>query len=285
MKPPRFLFHASAVGLSGEILRPIQHKQIIEAQAPTALPRYGGGASARLERFDVPGIVAHKGAATQANGAYQGHTDTFETTVQSTLTGFDLRGILTADVLTASVTSSHPSTAGGEPKISIKGSQIQGLRIAGKEIELEPRLDIFNQLDSLSKLRDYYKDNASFREDFERAAYVGQEGALPEDVRNFFPWRRHKKSSTLHEYNGMTIIPLYTVKNPSEPGFEVYGNVIRVHDFGRVHIGELIIESHRRRVMMLHADLGSPVEGTFTASCSDGNGGSGNPPPPNGGGN
>lgn len=278
MSTPRFLYHASAVALAGEIRRPFQHN--IDAQAASALPRYGGKCSARFDKFEVPDILSHNGASTEASGLYQEHPDTHETNVSATVTGLNIRGIVTVETLTSKVRSSHPASKDDEPGISIAGSQIKSLRIAGRDIVLESRLDIYSQLDTMAKLRDYYKENAAFRDDFDRAAYVGQETALPEDVWPFFPWRKYKRSTTVPKHRGMTVVPLYTVKNASEPGFEVYGNVIRVHDFGRVHIGELIIESHRRRLLMLHADLGSPVEAFFCAGCSDGNGSSGNPPPP-----
>ncbi len=158
------------------------------------------------------------------------------------------------------VQSTHPATKGAEPQISVAGSQITGLRVAGRDIVLEPRLDIYCQLATMTALRDYYKETAAFREDFERSAFVGRESALPEDVWHFFPWRRSQSSATLHEDQGLTIVPLYTIKNPSEPGFEVYENVIKVHDFGRVHIGELIIQGDRRRLLMKQAELQSPCE-------------------------
>jgi hypothetical protein len=278
MSTPRFLYHASAVGLAGQVLRPFQ--QSIDAQAASALPRYGGSCSAHFGKFQLQDVLSHAGASTKATAAYQESSDTHETGVSSTVKGLDIRGIVTVETLTSSVHCSHPATKHTEPGISIAGSEIKGLRIAGRDIVLESRLDIYDKLDTMAKLREYYKENAAFRDDFDGASYVGQQAALPEDVWQFFPWRNWKRSTTLPEHRGMTIVPLYTVKNASEPGFEVYGNVVRVHDFGRVHIGELIIESHRRRLLMLHADLGSPVEAFFCAGCSDGNGGSGNPPPP-----
>ncbi|HTX34554.1 MAG TPA: choice-of-anchor P family protein [Bryobacteraceae bacterium] len=276
MRTPRFLYHASAVGLAGQVRRPIQ--RIIDAQASTALPRYGGHSSARFDKFELENILSHDGTATEAIAAYQDSSDTHETSVSATVTGLNIRGVVTVKSLTSKVASSHPASRDEEPRISIAGSEIQGLRIAGRDIVLEPRLDIYSQLDTMTKLGDYYRGNTAFRDDLDAAAYVGRAADLPEDVWPFFPWRKVKRSSTLPQHRGMTIVPLYTVKNPSEPGFEVYGNVVRVHDFGRIHIGELIIESHRRRLLMMHADLGSPVEASFCAGCTDGNGSQGQPP-------
>jgi len=278
MNTPRFLYHASAVGLAGEVRRPFQ--QPIHAQATTALPRYGGHAASRVDNFQLADIVTHSTASSDATGVYNQLSNSFETTVKATVTGLDIRGVVTVESLTSMVHSTHPATKGAEPHISVSGSEINGLRVAGRDIVLESRLEIYSKLATMTALRDYYKETADFREDFERAAFVGRESALPEDVWHFFPWRRSKSSATLHEDQGLTIVPLYTIKNPSEPGFEVYENVIKVADFGRVHIGELIIQGDRRRLLMVHADLGSPCEGCVSAGCSDGNGTN----PPDGGG-
>jgi hypothetical protein len=280
MSTPRFLYHASAVALTGEIRRPYQ--QVIECQATTALPRYGGRGSSSLGPFEFYDILSHSGVASEASGVFRPEKNHFETTAQSSVKSLSLRGIVTVESLNSRVQSTHPGTKGAEPSISIDGSEIKGLRIAGRDIQLEPRLDIYKQLDTMTKLRDYYRENAAFRQDFEHSTYVGEEASLPEDLRHFFPWRRHKPSRELHHYRDMTMVPLYTIKNPSEPGFEVYGNAVKIADFGKVHIGELIIEPHRRRVLMLHVEMGSPVEGYLDGGCSDGNG-SGTPPPDNGG--
>jgi len=278
MSTLRFLYHASAVGLSGEIRRPFPHT--IDVQAASALPRYGGRAAARHGIYQLPGIVSHQGAATEAASLYNRGAGAHETTVFASVTQLDLRSIVTAGALAAAVRCAHSADGQDEPSIGLGGSEIRGLRIAGREIVLESRVDLYSRLDTMALLRDYYRDNAEFREDFDRAAFVGQSERLPADLRRFFPWRRYTRSTRLPEHRGMTVVPLFTVKNASEPGLEIYGNVIRIHDFGIVQLGELIVESHRRRVMMLHADMGSPVEGEVTASCVDGNGSA---PPPDGG--
>jgi len=279
MNTPRFLYHASAVGVAGEVRRPFQ--QVIHCQASSALPRYGGHAHSRVDKFQLADIVKHSACFTHATGIYNKETDSFETTVQSTVADIDVRGVVTADLTTAKVHSNHPNKPGVEPSITVEGSEIKGLRVAGRVIDLEPRVNIYCEHTTLSGLRKYYSENKQFQQDFESEAFVDNEAKLPEDVLHFFPWRRRKSSTDLHHHNNMVIVPLYKVKNPSERGFEVYGNVIKVHDFGRVHIGELIIEGNRRRVMMLHVDMGSPCEGCVSFSCGDGNGGQ--VPPPDGG--
>lgn len=282
MSTPRFLYHASAVGLSGEIRRPFH--QHLDCQASTALPRYGGRAGATIKSFEIGGVVAHAGVSTRLSGLYNQQLDAFETIVQSTVTGLDIEKRLTADTLTATVHSIHPALPPEpgkppvEPSIKVTGSAISGLRIDGEQIDLESLVDFYSERDTLTGLGAYYKNDSDFRKQFEEDCYVGRENDLPDNVRHFFPWRRRNTSPTLHLHNHMAVAPLFRVKNPSRPGFEVYGNVIRVEGFGRFHFGELMIEGNRRRVMILRAELGSPCEGEVNAGCSDGNG----TPPPGG---
>jgi len=282
MSTPRFLFHASAVGLSGEIRRPFQ--QNIDCQASTALPRHGGHAKAAIKSFELGGVVAHSGVFTEVTG--RTGPNTFETTVQAGVTGLNLEGKLKAQVLMGVIHSSHPARYPEkgedaiEPAISLAGTTIIGLEIGGHEIELRPLFDFSAPFThTMTGLREYYEKDTGFRQALESAAYSGKEEQLPEEVRKFFPWRRRQPSAILHRDRKMTILPLYTVVKAG-PGLEVYGNVIRVPNFGRVHIGELIIERNRRRLLMLHADLGSPCEGTVNCSCADGNGTT--DPPPDG---
>ena len=284
MSTPRFLYHASAVGLSGEIRRPFH--QHLDCQASTALPRYGGRAGALIKSFEIGGVLAHGGVSTRLSGLYNPELDAFETICQSTVTGLDIEKRLTADTLTSVVHSIHPALPPkpGEPpvqpSIKVKGSVATGVKIDGEEIVLKSLVDFYSQYDTLTGFGKYYEGDPVFRQQFETDCYVGKEEVLPDNVRHFFPWRRRSSSPTLHLHNHMAIVPLFRVMNQSRPGFEVYGNVIRVEGFGRFHFGELMIEGNRRRVMMLRAELGSPCEGEVNCSCTDGNGTS---DPPGGG--
>jgi hypothetical protein len=64
------------------------------------------------------------------------------------------------------------------------------------------------------------------------------------------------------------------VNNKNEPGvFEVRGNVVYVPDFGRIHLGEMVITPHERRLKMIHANLGSPAHADISVCCVCGGGG------------
>jgi hypothetical protein len=272
---PRYLFHAHAIGLSGHITRPFE--ELIDVQAASALPPTGGLSSGRKRSYRLRGILTHQGAHSKATGSFNRDTKANETLATATVQGFNLCDTVVADDITARITSVH--LVGGEHRITPQGSAFLNLRIAGRVIELEDNVDVFHELDTLEKVRDHYRNNTNdFRTNFDRQAYAGEDAVLPENKRRYFRWFRHGSTGELPVCKGgFTIVPLFKVKNPSAPGFEVHGNVISVENFGRIILGELIISGDRRRLTMLHVDLGSPTEGAVTAAAAEGNGGTTDP--------
>jgi hypothetical protein len=168
MDTPRFLYHGHAVGVSGRITRPFE--ETIAVQAPSALPTSGGYSSARQEPYRLREVFSHKGARTEATGSHSPKTETHDTAVTATVDGFNLCDVVLADSFTARITSVHPAGKPGEPRITPQGSMFHKLRIAGKDIILESKVDDYDKLDSIGKLREHYKSNAQFREGFRRDA-------------------------------------------------------------------------------------------------------------------
>lgn len=277
MKGPRFLHHAQAVGVAGRITRPFE--ELIEGQAPSALTPWGGYSSNRKTGFRVREVISYGATYTETAGSFNERDDAHETVATATVEDFNLAGVVTAELILGRVNSSHPATRDDEPSITPQGSTFRGLRIAGYDIELESLVDEYTTLSTMKKLREHYRDNDKFRETFERGTFVGKKDAIQDEKKHkYFPWCRHQRSKQLPEHRGGTIVPLFLIKNPSAPGFDVHGNVVYIKDFGRVQIGELVIKSHERRLTMLRADLGSPIEGTFDAASVVGNGGHTDPP-------
>lgn len=264
---PRFNYHAHAFALQGEITHPIQAK--LEPQAPSAVSPFGGFGYARADPFNLHEIFAHRGARSRAEGGYNAKTDEHFAVAHAMMEGFNISDVVTVDAISARLVTMH-STRQEEPCISPHGSTIENLRIAGHPIELIPLIGVYHDLDTMSKLRDHYKANAQFQNSFHQDACVGKEADLPPKKRKFFPWRRHKTNGELPEFRGHTIVPLFRIVDPKVPGIEVHGNVISIHQFGRLHIGEMVVSRDERRVTMIHADLGSPQSGDGTAcfSCS-----------------
>lgn len=270
-RSPRFHHHAHAVAISGEVTRPFQ--EIIDAQAVSTVPPIGGSSSAQAERYRLPSVLMHQGARSKSTASYNQNTKGYESVTSASVEGFNIADVVVADFFTVRVASTFLPGA-KEPQISPHGSMFHKLRIAGRDIILEPNVDLFHELDTLTKVSDDYRDNKNgFRDAFNRDAFVGRDAALPDTHKSFFPWRKQTATGNLPTYSGHTIVPLFVVKNSSDPDFVVHGNVVYVKDFGVIHIGEMLIASNERRVTMIHADLGSPMAADIIAGSGCGGGG------------
>jgi hypothetical protein len=272
---PRFHYHAHAIALAGEVTSPFH--EIIDVQAPATIPSMGGFSSSHAERYRLPSVLMHHGARSKASGKHNPDGKTHEAMAYAAVEGLNIEDVLTVDFVTAHVTATYFTDLGDDQELQIspRGSMFHKLRIAGRDIILEPNVDLYHELDTLAKVKKAYSDNANgFKDRLDRDAFIGQGNVLPESHHRFFPWRKQKPTGDLPEYHGHTIVPLFFVKNPTEPGkFEVRGNVIYVPNFGRIHLGELVITPHERRVTMIHADLGSPADADASVDCVCGGGG------------
>jgi hypothetical protein len=279
IQKPRFHYHAHAIALAGEVTHPFQ--EIIDVQAPATIPPMGGFSSSHARRYRLPGIVMHHGVRSKATGKHNPQTKTHEAMAYAAVEGLNIENVVTADFITAHVTATYYTDRGQnqEPEITPRGSMFHKLRIAGRDIELEPNADLYHELDTLAKVMQAYSDNKDgFKDRFDRDTFAGQENQLPASHHRFFPWRKQQPNGNLPVCNGHTIVPLFTVRNPNEPGvFEVRGNVVYVPNFGRIHLGEMVVTQNERRVMMIHADMGSPADADLFAASGCGGGGSTDP--------
>lgn len=272
---PRFHYHAHAIALAGEITHPFH--EIIDVQAPATIPSMGGVSSSHKKGYRLRGVLMHQGAHSHTAGRHNLEANAHEVMAHASLGGLNIEDKLTVDFVTAHLTATYQTGSEDddqEPQISPRGSMFHRLRIAGRDIDLEPLADLYHELDTMTKVRKAYSDNNKFRKALDRDAFIGQEATLPASHHRFFPWRMHKPNGKLPEYHGHTVVPLFRVKNKNEPGvFEVRGNVVYVPDFGRIHLGELMITPYERRVTMIRADLGSPVHADVAAASGCGGGG------------
>jgi hypothetical protein len=278
MNKTRFLYHAQAVGLSGKITRPFE--QNLDVQAVSAIPSSGGYSSARINDVRIREIFHCPTVHSETTGSFNEKNDSHDTSATATAEGFNLSDVVTAQVITARVSSSHAAGRDEEPSIRALGTSIQGLRIAGRDIELESLVDDFSELDTMTKLRERYKKDDGFRKRIQETAMIGRRSELADErLHRFFPWCHRKPTDELPEFRHTTILPLFRILNPSAPGFRVIGNVVHVENFGRIHIGELVVSGYERRVNLLHVNLGSPVDGDVDACAVGGNGSTNDPPP------
>ncbi len=277
MQKTRFLYNAHAAGLSGKITRPFP--ATLEVQAPSALPTSGGYSSARRRNVRIRRIFHCVETHTEATGAFNNDKEAHDTSATASAQQFNLQDVVTADNITARVSSSHPTGQDVEPTIVLLGTGIVNLRVAGRDIELESLVDDYSDLSTMTSLRERYESDAAFRTKLQDLMMIGRKDEMEDSrLHKFFPWCHRERSDKLPTFRNSTILPLFRILNQSAPGFTVLGNVIYVQNFGRIHVGELVVSAYERRVNALHIDLGSPVDGTIDASSVGCNGSTNDPP-------
>ena len=266
MSRPRYLFHADAAGLAATIHRPFHHT--LDIQAATALPPSGGIGNSSMENIGIPGILHCKKVTSHVSGAFHPASHRYETRVVSISEKVDLgNGIVTADLIRAEVHSSY-SANDLQPFIVPFGSAIENLKVRGQDLEVENLSDTFTTLNTLEKLEDKHRNDQVFQEQIHDYCMVGKHDDLKDDdLQHYFPFCRRKPRTELPETKHVTILPLFRIGPASGHGFRVVQNVIYIHNFGRLHLGELIISANERRLTGLHLDLGSPTGGYITANA------------------
>lgn len=130
----RFLYHALATGVSGDITAPFH--EVIEVQGASALPLTGGHSSSRTEGFRYRDIVSFASASTVAAGNESGHS--FNTLATATVERLNIFNVLTADRVVARLASKYSKDKdNGDRSYTFAGSYFENLRIAGHPVEVD----------------------------------------------------------------------------------------------------------------------------------------------------
>jgi len=131
----RFLFHALASGVSGRFTAPFQ--DLIEGQGASALPSTGGYSASRVEGFRYKDILSLGAVTTLTVGSFSETKRTYDTLVTATVEQLNILNVVTADRVVTRLASAQPE-GGGPPRVSILGSLIENLSIAGYHLDVRP---------------------------------------------------------------------------------------------------------------------------------------------------
>lgn len=232
----RFFYHAFGVGLGGRITRPCC--EVIDGGAMAALPTVGGYASSRVDGYRFRDILSVRSAAAYAVGSEDGDK-AYNTSVTVTVEGLNILDVITADSITARLTSRHASD-GDEPVISTVGTEFRNLRIDGAPVDVE----IQN--------RDLFFTERTASDFNERARAIEQAEASAKTGTPRF----------LFGTKGVTMCSL--VKSESY--------AIRVPTVGTVYLGEILVSGYARRLTMVRVEMGSPVGGRAEFASGEVNG-------------
>jgi hypothetical protein len=260
--PRQFLYNGYATGFSGRIHAPFD--EVIESKAASSLGVIGGYASARVDNFRHRELVSFASAHTQASGILSQKAPSdqnpaekppayFETFVSGVMEGLNILDTVKVDYMVGRLMSKHPveppKEGADEPTITPVGSQYGKVMVAGFELTPVIDVDFFNTVCTYSRLCESIPRNADLRVCFK----VGEDLPVP-------PPRGMLVGSIVREVRG------------GGPGLEIKGNSVRVPGFGTLHFGEFIIEQYSRRLSMMRAELGCPVQLDSSGPDMGGNG-------------
>jgi hypothetical protein len=237
----------------------------------------GGYGSARSENFRLQGLMSYKSAYTQVAGHLSkkdGHG--WVTLVTSVVEGFNVLDVITADRLSAQISTEHP-LEGDNPKVNFLGTSFENLKVAGCPIDITLDFDICDQGNGTGYPGEPCITNDRFRR---RVAeqYQGMTNAknFPQWVKNHTipDWieDRYEWDDAQAENSGSVLCSIVKEATGQFPGTP-FGNVFEVPDFGRVFLGELLVDCKSYQLTMVRLELGCFGQGNLSASTAKANGG------------
>jgi hypothetical protein len=274
-------YHASADAFGGRLQRPFE--QLVPVLAPTSLPPVGGSATARHESYRLGDIFSIDVASTQVAGSFDERKGSFSTIVTSVLEGVNVNNVLFADRIVAQITTEHP-VDGYFPKVSFIGTQFEGLRIAGCDLEPVLNLDICNDGDP----REFPSRSCLYNENFlgharrQNDSMAGFLSQQPEEKRKFLGWleRYTKDGPEAREHiakRGNVLCSVVETIGGKCPGTSC-GHAIHIPEFGKVYLGELKVDHGTFDLTMVRLEMGSGAQAQVSLGHGTVNGTPAGPP-------
>ncbi len=281
----QFLYHADANAIGGTINRPFNG--FVPSHTSISLPIVGGFLEKQRKGRAWKNIVTYANESTHVSGSKKDEAEggPWTTQVSATIEGLNILEVVTADKVVAQLSVAHPQD-GGEPTISVIGSQFDNLRISGQKITPVLRYDLFAEHDGSSEddpKKRYPKKSWLKQEKFlekvtaqkaqakEKYAKKYNGAPLPGWIRHHFHWFDSAQGLNDRDYIVCSLIDHLPELPEHFPGV-VCGNGIYIPGFGKVFFGEIVLHQKTFTVSMVRAQLGSPVGGAISAATVRSNG-------------
>jgi hypothetical protein len=260
-------YHADATAFGAHITAPIEHNAPIHA--PLSLPPVGGHGCVHTEGYKIPGILSFDYAHTQVAGSVSDKDGSWVTMATSVVRNVNVHEVVTADKIVSQVIAHHPAE-GYEPRVSFVGSQIDNLKISGCPLKVDldfdlccpdpeeyPKESLFNDEKFLA-----YVHNQRKRMTDKKHQPAGAK--IPEWVRTRFAW---DNSEAKRQKKGFVVCSLVKDITGDFPG-RVYGHVLEIPEFGKVHLMELLVDHNMFRLIGMRLELGCASKGTASMSAA-----------------
>jgi hypothetical protein len=276
---PHFIFHANASAMGGRIGRP--KDILIESGAASSLSAAGGRSTSRAAKGSIGDQIRFGSLSTSAEGSFDdlakwidilcgdlaADTQTTTTRVSAEVRDLavDAKAAFTAKRIRGGFISKSPR-AGGEPSIALdEEAAFDGVAIGGFKLVVEINTKLFQQYDTLSKLRTAADDPKFVKQNganlFMTAAVPGRTTASPAGRFVVCDGRIYG-----------TIVKSIAWADKPYPGAVIDGNVITIPDCGDIYFGEILISARTRRLMMLRLELCCPQPMMMLCADTEDNG-------------
>lgn len=286
------LYHAKAEVLSGNIEKPIN--QEIPVQAQVILPEDGtityAPATPDDLRLPLKGLISFRSGYSQVAGHESSKAaHAFTTVATSVIEGLNVLDVLTADRVVAQITTHHPHfpKEGQVPAVTFLGTRFDNLRIGHHRVEVEEHLNILGP--KPDKDRSYFEEKGVLRRISDQYAVINKTKGLPMWASQQFRWKKPE----VQQENGTKRVVMrcsLVKKVTGAPGL-AFGHVIDLPDFGKIHLGELIInrevgkpatksnaatpDLYTFHLTMIRLELGCIASGNTSIVTADANGSGG----------
>jgi hypothetical protein len=251
---PRFIFSGSALALGAYIEEPV--KEYLTDQTSAVLSPSGGYAYQTREQTNFREIIRTGRVSATVIGSDE-PSDHFSTLATATVENLDILGFIKADAIVSRIAARAPKDGKGDEEMHpstfyFEGSAFYGLKIAGKHYE--PKL--------CDPCGDDPKD-PSYRVSQDKRTCDVADDSNKELLykigldRGYQLW-----ANAVGEKRLFCGVP-YTREG---------GPFLEFPEFGRIYLGELLIEKGKATLAMLRVELGCGVKGNINGPTANANG-------------
>ena len=267
-------YHADASAVGGSLTRPVN--EVVPLQASLSLSPAGGHATASANGadFPFPQIIKFDTAYTLVSGSLSPKPDHgWTTVVTAVVEGLNVLNVVTADRIVAQMSTDHP-LQGYDPTVTFLGTEIDGLKIGGCAVDLDLDLSICDQdkpypkapciadKKFLAKAADLYRQ---MNDPANLPPWV-TDRTIPDWIKQRYVWNNAQVAA-----KGSVVCSIVKGTN-GQFGGRPFGNVCDVPNFGRVFLGELLVDCKSYRLTMIRLELGCLADGDVTFSSANING-------------
>ena len=269
-------YHANASAFGGYVERPFSEP--LETVASLSLSPVGGYGSTRHEKFRYRELISFDAGYTHVAGTYDHVGNGNTTQVKAVLEGLNVNNIFFADRIACHIHIDH--NVGSEyPKVSFIGSHFDNLRVGSCKITPVLDLDICQDGDGTEHPKQRATENPRLLEHArshakKMAAHWNQHA---KDKHRRFQWLE-RFGTTVEEWEKRVkrkgvVITSIVKEIEGSCGGTTFGHTIDIPEFGKVILGELIVEQGTFDLTMIRFELGCGVQLMAHGSHGSGNGG------------